>query len=243
MSLNGIQECAEEILLSKKDGIYRNQWRRLVKSGTFLCMIISLSICAIALWTKVNYDVFNQLLVSYNYETLFQVTVKSVAFGVPGMAMLVNAVGYWLIRGKSNGTEKSRKLGLGMIFWSYVAVLIVTVLCFVLTLPAFTEWIPYQKAYSQWLQIIYCIYGFALVYCVLAAGVIKKMRDNLTFWEGASGPVVAFAVIGIVLSLGVLYMVIVATDFWTAAIGMSAFIHLVMRTVFLFRYRSMINRA
>lgn len=225
-----------------RDTLYRKKWSEFVKSGLYLALVISVMVCALNLGAYGGYFVFSGFLAdNISVTAIWGVAVKFILAELTMMVMTVIIVGLWLARANANAKGKRRTLGVSIIFWTYFAICMVALFLFVITLPMFTEWIPYNKLFSQPLQIAYCVYAFVIVYCMIIMAVLKKMRDNLCVWEGTRGPLVALAVVCIVLGAA-LWIAVICIGFWNipfAILALTIIPMLVLMSILLFKYRKL----
>lgn len=214
---------------------YREKWRHLTQSKLCFAFVLSFTIWSGCLGNYGLYTIIAQLsgLPADIGALLLEIWAATPVL----LGLIVMNVAFWLIRTRG---ERKQRAGLAILFWAYVALIIMIVLAFVITLPLFTEWIPYQDIYSIPLQIAYCIYFAVGIEAALTIGVIKRMRDNLGFWEGTRGSVVALAVMLILRSLVIwgLSTVVLFQDAFLGVIGLLLMIPMVLLIILLFKYRA-----
>ena len=235
-----MQNNAPKQVLDRNAG-YRASWTSLIQSKLYLAFVISFIAWSATVGLCGVYK-----LVTWGLKQAFikdaglQVgVVVGAAFLVVAMAAMSYA--FFMIRNKD---EKKQVLGLGIVFGFYAVTFVVTILCFMVTLPMFTEWLPYQEAFAQPLQIIYIGYILLGIDAAMSLAVVKKMRENLGSCEGSYGPLTGMLVmlaLRVAIAL-LLFLTMISKDLLTALLGLGSMVPVVLVILVLFKYRCAVNK-
>lgn len=225
------------------NALYRIEWNRLTQSRLYLAFVLSFMIWSACAVIYGIYTIIVQIITTPNFQELIGVVFVEILVTEPfAVGLVAMNVGFWLIRGKR---EKCQSAGLRVMFWTYVVLLTFTILLFLITLPMFTEWLPYQESYGRPLQIVYCIYIFMGIEDALAIATLKSLHNNLGLWEGSRGPVIALGVLLILRSLAV-WGISVWVGTWdgnSAMVGLLSTLPMDLLIILLFRYRAAVLKV
>lgn len=236
-----MQNEAPKQALDRNAG-YRAKWMGLTQSKLYLAFVISFMVWVASIgvgcvgtmliWGLKKTEAVNSL-------GMLMTALAGASSVIAVMAAL--SVALWMIR---SNDEKKQHLGLGITFWFYVGTLIAAILAFLVTLPMFTEWLPYKESYSQPLQIAYVFYIVLGVDCAMSLAVVQKMRENLGSYEGSCGPVTGMIVMLILRVAAVLLLALLmhSKDALLAMLGIVSMAPVVLLILMLFRYRDAVSK-
>lgn len=159
----------------------------------------------------------------------------------------INVYALWRIYIDAIRSQKGmlRTLGLKILYYEHLGLLILAVIGFFVTLPAFTEWMEYNRLYDIFLQIIYIVYAVVLLYSLMMTTILNKMIGNLQVLGDSCGPIKAWVVlccIEIIVDISIL-IVYIRDKKEIAILDVLNLVSVIILTILLVRYYRAFRRT
>lgn len=233
-------------LLEDKSSVFRKQWCKLVRSPLFLLFAVHLTSAVLSGMIMVLNNMvpcLNALMSpagmtpEKKLDLIINVGILVVLW-IPGV---LNTLGVWLVYRDAREAkgEEMKTTGINIILWVHRALLALVAVAFVFTLPAFTEWMPYNPDYSTYIQLAYLAFVPAGLYTTAVMIVVQRMKEKMTAWNSADGPVMALLV---VFLLGYIALMTVITVGALNIFYIFALEACVLLVVLLWKYKDIVNK-
>lgn len=231
---------------NNKSSVFRGMWCRLVQSPLYLIFAICLTNAMVTAVSEV-WGILSPALKVWLFDGNMTAALESDLYAGLGASLILlvpgilSTVGVWLIfkEARDATDDEIKTRGLTLIIWVHRVLLGLVIVAFFFTLPAFTEWMPYDSANDTFLQLGYIAFIIMGLFYLALVVLAQKIREKLSIWCTGEGPLMALAVVFMAI-YGVLTYAIFAGE-----LGLSYLPVLeasVAFAILLFKYREMVAK-
>lgn len=233
-------------LLEDKSKIFRKKWCQLVRSPLYLLFAIQLTSAILSGLIMVLNNMIPGLNALTSPSGMTQADKLSLIINLGILIVLwipgaINTLGVWLIyrNARDAKEDEMETTGISIIMWVHRIFLALVGVAFVITLPALTEWMPYNPDHSVYIQLAYLAYVLFGLYSAAVMIVTQRMKEKMTVWNSADGPLMPLLV---VFLLGYIALMTVITVGLLNIFYIFAVEACVLLVVLLWKYEDAVNR-